>query len=172
MFRELPLKTHSSHARGLLYQLEQSLGTIDRKSAEAQLSALTRDDEKLLDRAKIVRGDRVVYAKTLLTPKALELRKMLTKTWLGARDVPMLPKAGAVSAPTPRQVDSAVYRALGFIVLGPRVVRADMVERLASLVREASSELDLHRVCSLLGCPFRDAHAVVSALSETRELTA
>jgi ATP-dependent RNA helicase SUPV3L1/SUV3 len=163
--RSLSSVSLSSHARGLVYQLEQGLGTVESSAALAQIEALTRDDQRALDRALVVRGERVIFLRTLLAPASIELRRLLLSTWIGTSDLPPSPRSGAVSAPVVPAANPALYRALGFVVVGPRVIRADMLERLIATMRAADLELDPHVVCSLIGCPQRDARSVLSVLS-------
>ncbi len=49
--------------------------------------------------------------------------------------LPELPRAGLTSAATQASTPEAYYRAYGFHVCGPRVVRLDILERLADLIR-------------------------------------
>ncbi len=124
----LSLSTDSGPIRGLLYQLEQGLGTIDARSAAAQLEALSEDDRRALSSAGIELGRRTVYARALLAPAALRRRALLVRVHRGA-DEPRPPEGGGVAITRLREVAPEDYLAAGFVALGPRAVRVDLVER-------------------------------------------
>src|SRR5690606_18380985 len=64
----------SSDARGLLYQLEQGLGTIHSDAAQAQLRRLTRRDRQLLHSLGVIVGARMIWLPKLLRAPATRLR--------------------------------------------------------------------------------------------------
>ncbi len=49
--------------------------------------------------------------------------------------MPEPPRAGLTSAPATAELPEAFYRAFGYHVCGPRVIRFDMLERLADMIR-------------------------------------
>jgi ATP-dependent RNA helicase SUPV3L1/SUV3 len=119
----------SSDARGLVYQLEQGLGTIHRSAAEAQLRRLSERDRKLLHSLGVVVGAKLVWLPKLLRGEAPRVRAALVSAALprGVHVAP--PRAGAVSLSPEPEVDPDAYTAIGFPVVGPRAIRADIVER-------------------------------------------
>ena len=119
----------SSDARGLLYQLEQGLGTIHSDAAQAQLRRLTRRDRQLLHSLGVIVGARMIWLPKLLRAPATRLRAILIGAALPRGVRIEIPRAGAVALVPDHEIDPAAYTALGFPVWGTRALRADIVER-------------------------------------------
>ncbi|EDM76481.1 putative helicase [Plesiocystis pacifica SIR-1] len=166
----------SSDARGLVYQLEQGLGTIHRSAAEAQLRRLDGRDRKRLESLGVRVGERLIWAPKLLRAPALRQRAALCSAALPKGVSVPAPPGGAVSfAPNP-EVDAGAYTALGYPVLGDRAIRADMIERLlgelARLDGGAGVGLDGRegaKLAGLVGVRREQLEAVVEALGWTRD---
>jgi ATP-dependent RNA helicase SUPV3L1/SUV3 len=130
--RHESLDALSPVARGLVYQLERSLGTVTDAPARAAASTLTRQDRRLLHRTGLRISRVVAYLPALLSRDAVVSRVALWRAFHGsAPDVP----ASASFAIGPG-VDRAACTAVGYPVLGPRAVRADVVARLAAILRD------------------------------------
>jgi ATP-dependent RNA helicase SUPV3L1/SUV3 len=126
----------SSDARGLVYQLEQGLGTIHRSSAEAQLRRLVRRDRALLHSFGIEIGARMIWLPKLLRGTGPRLRAILISAALPRGVHIEIPRPGAVALVPNPEIDPGAYTALGYPVFGTRALRADIVERLhAELAR-------------------------------------
>jgi ATP-dependent RNA helicase SUPV3L1/SUV3 len=121
-----PAPAPSPAARGLLYQLEQGLGSVLRARADPQVRHLTGEDRRLLARLGVQLGELVVFSPELLTPWAVERRAALWAARGGAR---VEPPGEARSIALADGEEPAPYHALGFVPLGPRAVRADVAER-------------------------------------------
>ena len=161
--RDAPLK---GAARGLVYQLCETLGSLSRSSAAVQVAALGREQRKALRRLGVRIGRESVYMPALLKPEAVETRALLWSVHQGRRGPPP-PPTGRASVPVAGGVPVAAYEAMGYRVLGLVAIRVDMLERLAarawSLSRagpfRAGPELK-----SLAGCGPRGIRGVLSAL--------
>jgi ATP-dependent RNA helicase SUPV3L1/SUV3 len=149
----------SAAGRGLVYQLEQGLGTALAVRAREQLAGLGERDRALLSAQGAVLGERVLYVPALLDPRALARRAALAAAWFGARA--RAPRADTVSLAVAPGAEG-YYAAVGFPVFGGRAIRADMAERAARLVAEEGAEA---RLASMLGCPARDVPRVAAALT-------
>jgi ATP-dependent RNA helicase SUPV3L1/SUV3 len=126
----------SSDARGLIYQLEQGLGTIHRAPAEGQLRRLRGRDHALLRRLGVIIGARLVWVSALIRGDAPRLRALLCSAAL-PRGVDLeLPRPGAVALVPDPAIDPDAYTALGYPVFGARAIRADIVERVAASLAE------------------------------------
>jgi ATP-dependent RNA helicase SUPV3L1/SUV3 len=126
----------SSDARGLVYQLEQGLGTIHRSSAEAQLRRLVRRDRALLHSFGVEIGARMIWLPKLLRGPAPRIRAILIDAALPRGVHIENPRLGAVSLVPNPEIDPGAYTALGYPVFGTRALRADIVERVhAELTR-------------------------------------
>ncbi|MGF1468862.1 MAG: helicase-related protein [Sandaracinaceae bacterium] len=125
----------SGPVRGLLYQLEGSLGTVLRRAARRQVDALSADDEAALRELGVHVGARAVYASALLEARALRQRGTLVRV-LHPAAVPTEPVAWVA---TDRSVPSRAYLAAGYVPVGPRALRADVLESLVTALRAASA---------------------------------
>jgi ATP-dependent RNA helicase SUPV3L1/SUV3 len=149
-------------ARGLLYQLEQGLGTALASRAAEQLRQMDQSDRSRLGRAGIKLGRRVVYAAALLRPEALLVRAALCQAYLGVR----LPAVAAARYFLPAdEIDDETCLALGFPVFAGVALRADEVEILAARIAGGMRE---HAVSQRLGCADEVAACLVSTLAEPR----
>jgi ATP-dependent RNA helicase SUPV3L1/SUV3 len=150
----------SAAARGLLYQLEQSLGTVPARDARAQIRALTDEDRRALRRLRVRVGRHVVFVPPLLEPPALRARLALCNALLGpgARLPP--PPPGAVSLRPEPAAPPEVYAAIGYPVFGARAIRADMVDGISARLFGGAAPAD---VAGRLGCGVADVASVRAA---------
>ncbi len=122
----------SGAARGLAYQLLESLGSLDRNGAKEQIDALAKDDRKLLREYGVRIGRDSAYLPALLKPDAVRWRAILWSLAAGRTFIGDLPTPGRVSVPVTRDSDRDLLAACGYRVLGPLAVRVDMAERLTA----------------------------------------
>lgn len=152
----------SAAGRGVVYQIEQGLGTVITREAEGQVTALEAQDRALLQAGGIEVGERVIYVPSLLKRPAIERRIALCSAYFEASLRPALPRPGAVSLALGRGVDPRACAAIGYPVFGPRAVRADIAERAhRALVGDAEGAA---RLASLLGCSAREVARIAEAL--------
>ena len=159
-------------ARGLVHQLAEALGSMDRSGADGQLAALDDNDRKALARLDIRLGMESVFVPTLLKPGAQRLRALL---WAAANDTPppATPGERVTVAPQP-DVPTPFYAAIGYRLLGPRAVRVDMLERFAAGLRKLARD-DRHGfavppvLASLLGLGSEELAGVMEALGYRRQ---
>ena len=130
LFRALAAEL-SGPARGLVFQLAEALGSLPAAVVAGQRAALTGGDRQALARLGLRFGTETVYLDALLKPRAAALRGLLWAVWRGEA-VPAVPALGAPRDPA---ISADAYAAMGWRVLGPRVLRADRVERLAAAAR-------------------------------------
>jgi len=163
--RDVRLSKLGPPGRGVLYQLEQGLGTILTSTAQTQLRQLQDADRSRLGRAGIKLGRHVVYAAALLRPAATLVRAALCRAFLG----PGIPLA----IPSPRtlwfrpsdEVDDETCLALGFPVVGGIAVRADEVEVIA---RRIAGGARFKEIARYLGCDADQAAAIVETFPAPR----
>ena len=127
-------------ARGIVFQICEALGVLPRRPIEQQLTELSEDDRKALARLGVRVGVHSLYFPSMLKPVAIRLRAGL---WMVAnsRDaIPPLPAEGRTSIDLPQGAERAFYAAIGYLPLGDHAIRADMVERLAAMARQAVRE--------------------------------
>lgn len=128
----------SGLARGVAFQLAENLGILQREPVANDIRQLDQDARGQLRKYGVRFGAFNIYFPILLKPAATEITRLL---WLifhdKLEDVASweLPRAGLTSAPRDQAVDADFYRAAGFHACGGRVVRVDMLERLADQIR-------------------------------------
>ena len=131
-------------ARGLLFQLIESLGTLPRRRAQAQIAELTRADRKALAGLGLRLGRVSVFFPALLKPRAAHLRALL---WCvhARRSLPQLPPPEAVVFAPGSGLGMGFCQAMGFVRFkgtgGPAVaLRADILERFAQAAHKLAAE--------------------------------
>ena len=127
-------------ARGVVFQLCEGLGVLPRRPIEQQLAELGEEDRKALARLGVRVGVYSLYFPSMLKPVPIRLRAGL---WMIARNretIPPLPAEGRTSMDLPRDAERDFYATIGYLPLGDHAIRADMVERLAAMARQAVRE--------------------------------
>ena len=127
-------------ARGIVFQLCENLGVLPRRPIEQQLAELGDEDRRALARLGVRMGVYSLYFPSMLKPVPIRLRAGL---WMVSRNrdtIPPLPAEGRTSLDLPRDAERDFYAAIGYLPLGNHAIRADMVERLAAMARQAVRE--------------------------------
>ena len=151
-------------ARGIAFQLVESLGSTPRATLAPQLAALASRDRARLRRLAVRFGEVNVFVPATLKPRAAALKCLLWAVREGVAGAPP-PAPGLVSVAVEKGLGEGHYGAAGFAVCGGRAVRIDMLERLAQLTRVragAGPFTSDHELLSLVGCG-RDEFAAVMA---------
>lgn len=152
--------------RGIVFQLSESLGAIQRTAVEAQLKSLKEDQRKTLARLGIRFGVEHVFFPALLKAAPIRLRALL---WIAAhRDrLPIpLPEPGRVSIVLEDKISRDFYNACGYRPIRGAGYRIDMLERFAAEARRLSREKNPTlppEVLSLLGI---DSKAGIEVLKD------
>ncbi|MDC3957408.1 helicase-related protein [Polyangium jinanense] len=163
-----PLRAHAPRglgaaARGILYQLEQGLGTARAEDAAAQIAELALEDRDKLAAAGIVVGARVLYVPAMLKGPALSRRSALVCAFAGAK-APRAPGPSVVSMPITRLAEMSLHTAVGYPVFGPRAVRADVVEKVFAAIEADGGLPPAGKLAGWLGCPAKEAAKVGAAI--------
>jgi ATP-dependent RNA helicase SUPV3L1/SUV3 len=153
----------SAASRGIVYQLEQGLGTALAREARAQIDVLTDADRAALGGLGVVLGTFAVFLPRLLSRDSLVRRRSLVGAHFSPS--PRAPSPGAVSIPYQESVDQRAYLALGYPVCGPRAVRADVAERVVAALSEPHESVTTQTFAHWMGCSPRAAAQVVEALT-------
>ncbi len=152
--------------RGVLYALEQGLGTLD--GAASGLARLEVGECRAFADAGIYVRHELAYAAAGLRPAMLALRAALSGAYYGS-----LPRSNggiAVSVAIDERVEPSVYPGLGYLVRGPRAIRADVLERVHSDI-SANPELVTHGfadLCARLELPPAELPKVLRAMGVRR----
>lgn len=128
-------------ARGMAFRVVEHLGVLPRDQVAEEVKALSQDDRAKLRNHGIRFGAFNLYLPALLKPAATDLRLLLW--WLQKQktdgligQVPSPPANGLTSAPRDESKPQGFYGICGYRECGRRVVRVDMLERLADLIRD------------------------------------
>jgi ATP-dependent RNA helicase SUPV3L1/SUV3 len=155
----------SGSARGLVYQLEQGLGTVRTEAARDQLASLSEDDHRWLPGLGVHIGASVVYVAALLKPAAILKRTALCSALANGRARLAPPRPGAVSMSRRHDIDAATYAAIGYPVFGPRAIRADVAERVHRHLATCEPQASRGQLASWIGCPASQLPPILAALA-------
>ena len=132
-------------ARGIAFQLVESLGVIERQRIAHDIKSLDQASRASLRKYGVRFGAYHIYIPALSKPAA---RGLALQLWALKRNdvdvsslagVQQLANAGRTSFPVDKTLDREIYRVLGYKACGERAVRVDILERLADLIRAALS---------------------------------
>src|SRR5262249_34107033 len=130
-------------ARGVAFQLVESLGVIERQRIAEEVKGLDQTARASLRNYGVRFGAYHVYLPALLKPgpRVLALQlwglKRQDNELKGIDEVRGLARSGRTSFQAGTEVPKALYRTVGYRVCGERAVRVDILERLADLIRPA-----------------------------------
>lgn len=139
----------SGLARGVGYRLIEALGFLDRTAVADDIKALDQPARGQLRRLGIRFGEFSIFMPALIKPAAAKVLVVLRavadeRQKDGAPHEPM--PAGLTSLEGDRSVPNATYNAAGFRRCGQRIVRLDMLERLAGVIREQKAvQIEAHK---------------------------
>ncbi|MEF3366855.1 helicase-related protein, partial [Methylocystis sp. 9N] len=130
--------------RGVAYQLAEELGVLDRARVAKEVKGFTQEDRGALRKLGVRFGAYHIYLPALLKPAPRSLAALLwalhhggLENVKGLEEVPHLAASGRTSFAADASIPKGFYRAAGFRACGERVVRVDILERLADLIRPA-----------------------------------
>ncbi|MGJ0397086.1 MAG: helicase-related protein [Methylocystis sp.] len=130
--------------RGVAFQLAEELGVLDRARVAKEVKGFSQDDRGALRKLGVRFGAYHIYLPALLKPAPRTLSALLwalhhggLENVKGLDEVPHLAASGRTSFAADASIHKGFYRAAGFRVCGERVVRVDILERLADLIRPA-----------------------------------
>ncbi len=130
-------------ARGIAFQLIESLGVLERTKISAEMKDLDQPSRASLRKYGVRFGAYHIYLPALLKPAARSLASLLWALKEDNVDLSALSGAqhlagsGRTSFPVDKALHRDAYRVLGYRQCGERAVRVDILERLADLIRPA-----------------------------------
>jgi ATP-dependent RNA helicase SUPV3L1/SUV3 len=119
--------------RGLVYRLQESLGTLRREDAEDLLGAIDRTMRRRLTKLGMRIGREHLWVSGALSPAAVRTRALLWSLQ-AQQPAPDLPKAGRKLMPAQPSLPEDFYRAIGYRRAGAHAFRVDAYEALAETV--------------------------------------
>ena len=132
-------------ARGIAFQLVESLGVLERQKVAEEVKGLDQPARATLRKYGVRFGAYHIYLPILLKPAP---RALATQLWAlkhespdakGVAELLHLASSGRTSIPVDKETPKQLYRTAGYRVAGERAVRVDILERLADLIRPALS---------------------------------
>ncbi|SFI49937.1 DEAD/DEAH box helicase [Albimonas pacifica] len=127
-------ETMTGLARGIAFQLVESLGVIPRPQIAKDVKELDQDGRALLRKHGVRFGQHTIFMPALLKPAPTRLRLVLWGLWDELDDIPSPPPPGLVTIPT-QPSPSGFWPRAGYRLAGERAIRIDMLERLADMIR-------------------------------------
>jgi ATP-dependent RNA helicase SUPV3L1/SUV3 len=133
----------SGIARGIAFQIVEALGVLERSKVADEVKGLQQPERATLRKYGVRFGAYHIYIPALLKPTP---RALAVQLWAllhdaaqtpGIDDLLHLAGSGRTSIPLNRELDPTLYRMAGYRVCGERVIRVDILERLADLIRPA-----------------------------------
>jgi ATP-dependent RNA helicase SUPV3L1/SUV3 len=130
-------------ARGIAYQIVETLGVLERSRVADDLKSLDQASRAVLRKHGVRFGAYHVYVPALLKPAP---RSLAAQLWAlqhggpemkGLDDLQRLAASGRTSFPADKEIQRTLYRTIGYRVCAERAVRVDILERLADLIRPA-----------------------------------
>ncbi|MBV9964295.1 MAG: disulfide oxidoreductase [Alphaproteobacteria bacterium] len=155
-------------ARGLVFQLIDSLGCLTATDVRPSLPALDRQTRRMLGRTGVRFGTESIYLEPLLGAETVRFRALLWAVKHGEAGPP-LPSGrrhGQAIAVNP-DLPSSFYAAIGRRSLGGWALRADRVERLAAALRQRSRRGRFAadaELATIAGVPIGELRRLVTAL--------
>jgi ATP-dependent RNA helicase SUPV3L1/SUV3 len=148
--------------RGLAHRLAEGLGVAVGQPGQDVLS-----QRGALRRLGIRTGRHAAFVPALLRPGPAALRALLWATARGISPTPALPNPGAVTIRPDPSWPEGFAEAMGFVTLGPVLVRLDIAERVAgelAYATRAGGAPVPAGLASRLGCKAEALPAVLRAL--------
>jgi ATP-dependent RNA helicase SUPV3L1/SUV3 len=160
-----------AQARGLAYQLCESLGSLDRK--RATMPADERAAIRALREHGVKFARRSIYVPKLLRPDAASLLALLWGVKHKLEKIPPPPQAGRTSFETEHELPDGFLAAAGFRIAGPRAIRLDILDRieqeLATAAKAGTTANDaIPKLLSMIGCDRASLDKILAALEWKR----
>ena len=152
-------------ARGLAFQLVEALGVVPREAAAKAVASITLAERRSMERLGVRFGETAIFLPSLMKERAIRMRGLL---WAIHAEVnPAEIPCGRLSVPRDGVLPVGLLAACGFMALGPRWVRVDRAERLATaahnLARQGPFSLPRSFV-AIVGRPIGEIRGVLGVL--------
>jgi ATP-dependent RNA helicase SUPV3L1/SUV3 len=146
LFALQALEEGSEIVRDLARDLTRSLGILEREPIKAQIKGLAQKDRAELRRHGVRFGAHYIFIPALIKPAPRTLALQLWGLQASGDAAELLrtlgsaASSGRTSLSLDRGISKEGYRVAGYRPCGERVVRVDVVERLAGMIRAAIGE--------------------------------
>jgi ATP-dependent RNA helicase SUPV3L1/SUV3 len=126
-------------ARGFAFRLVEGLGLLPRHTVMQEVKDLDQDARGALRKHGIRFGQFTIFMPLLLKPAPTRLRLVLWSLANGVQDFPEAPPPGLVTVPVAKGAPQGYDTMSGYREAGERMIRIDMLERLADMLRTEDS---------------------------------
>lgn len=158
----------SGPARGIAYQLADAAGQLPRPVLDPLIDSLDKPARKQLYDHGVRLGFSRVFLPALAKPRPASLLALLWSVREGATLPAPVPPPGRISVPRGPDVADGLLLAAGYLPVGPRAIRMDMVDRLeAELARRSGADgklSDLAGLAPLAACGNEEVPGILAAL--------
>ncbi|WP_298913472.1 helicase-related protein [uncultured Algimonas sp.] len=170
-------------SKGFAYTLLEHHGSLDRRQHGKIVRDLGQQERRDLRSAGVVFGQYNVFMPELMKPKPARLLSLLVAYGAGGDRKPFVPFAGVTSIPNEGDLKSDGFapQALslaGYKAVGPRIVRFDILNRLATQIRDAQGQFEkvaqdkpgrptfqiMSEMLAILGASHEETRGVLAAL--------
>ena len=133
----------SETVRDLAQELVRALGVLDREPIKAKIKTLAQDDRAELRKQGVRFGAYYIFVPALLKPAPRNLALQLWSLQAPGdasellRTLGPVASSGRTSLPLDKEIPKDGYRVAGYRSCGERIVRVDVAERLAGMIRAA-----------------------------------
>ena len=161
-------------AKGFGYVLFENNGAIERRDHLQAVRDLDQDARRQLRSVSVIFGHYNVYLNDLTKPKPARLLSLLVAFGAGGDKKPWIPFAGVTSIPNEGELDAKHYSAqalslAGYRAVGGRIIRFDILNRLAFLIRDAQTLFKTTKKDGVQGHKFQIMSEMLALLGSTYE---
>lgn len=170
-------------SKGFAYVLLENHGSLERRHHAKLIRDLGKDERRDLRSVGVTFGQYNVFMTELIKPKPARLLSLLLAHGAGGDGKPFIPFAGVTSIANEGELSTDHYSEgslalAGYKAVGPRIVRFDILNRLASQIREAQGQFEkvakdkpkrptfqiMAEMLAILGATYEETQGVLRAL--------
>lgn len=168
LFALLADETLAEPVKEIAIKLYEHTGIVPRGEVEESISKLDAEMRKALRDKKVRLGPVLVFLPDLNKPAAVKLRALLWSLFNDKALPAPVPRDGAMSSVVDLTTANAdFYRAIGYPLYGPRIIRIDMLDRVINAIYDSAKEGKFqaqHKMAEWMGCPIADLYAILEAM--------
>jgi ATP-dependent RNA helicase SUPV3L1/SUV3 len=170
-------------SKGFAFVLLENHGSLDRRQHGKLVRDLGSEERRDIRSAGVQFGQYNVFMPELMKPKPAKLLSLLLAFGAGGDRKPFIPFAGVTSIPNDGDFKSdkfspSALALAGYKAVGPRIVRFDILNRLATQIRDAQGQFEtiatekpkrptfqiMAEMLALLGASLEETRGVLTAL--------
>lgn len=161
-------ETLAEPVKEIALKLFEHTGIVPRGEVEESIAKLDPEMRKVLRDKKVRLGPLLIFLPDLNKPAAVKLRALLWSLFHYKPLPAPTPRDGAMSSVVDvTTANPDFYRAIGYPLYGPRVIRIDMLDRVINAIYDSAKEGKFqaqHKMAEWMGCPIADLYAILEAM--------